>query len=296
MKKDFALIKTIIKKNFPDFDVHSATKLGEGWMSEVFEINYEWAFHFAKNQKGSRDLEKEIRFLPHLHATISFNIPEFKYVGKQDNHLNFVGYKMLLGVLLEEDSILTLGENEEQRLMVSLAKFMTEMQSISINLAQSKGVPEINVGTVFSELYEEVIEKVFPLLNEDTRKYISIRFDTYLNHKNYHAYTPKLIHGDLSPDHFLIDSKTKNLKGIIDFGDMAICDPDYEYLYIFEDCGKSFTCDLLHARGHEDINKCLEKISYFVTFDHLKYIIEGMVRGKVCLDYRGNRRNQIRNE
>ena len=48
---------------------------------------------------------------------------------------------MLPGVLLEEDSILTLGENEKQRLMVSLAKFMTEMQSISINLAQSKGCP-----------------------------------------------------------------------------------------------------------------------------------------------------------
>ena len=72
MKKDFALIKRIIKKNFPDFEVHSATKLGEGWMSEVFEINNEWAFRFAKNQKGSQDLEKEIRFLPHLQATISF--------------------------------------------------------------------------------------------------------------------------------------------------------------------------------------------------------------------------------
>ena len=38
---------------------------------------------------------------------------------------------------------------------------MTEMQSISINLAQSKDVPEIDVRTVFSELYEEVIEKDF---------------------------------------------------------------------------------------------------------------------------------------
>ena len=28
------------------------------------------------------------------------------------------------------------------------------------------------------------------------------------------------------------------------------------------------------------MNQCLEKISYFVTFDHLKYIIEGMVRGR----------------
>ena len=81
MKKDFALIKTIIKKNFPDFDVHSATKLGEGWMSEVFENNYEWVFGFAKTKRFSGFRERD-RFLPHLHATISFNIPEFKYVGK----------------------------------------------------------------------------------------------------------------------------------------------------------------------------------------------------------------------
>ena len=75
----------------------------------------------------------------------------------------------------------------------------------------------------------------------------------------YHAYAPKMIHGDLSPDHFLIDSETKDLTGIIDFGDIAICDPDYEYLYIFEDCGKSFTCDLLHARGHEEYEPVFRK-------------------------------------
>ena len=66
MKKDFATIKRIIEKNFPNFEVHSVTKLGEGWICEVFEINKEWAFRFAKNQKGSQDLEKEIRIsTPH---------------------------------------------------------------------------------------------------------------------------------------------------------------------------------------------------------------------------------------
>lgn len=279
MLYDFATIKKVIKKNFPDFVVRSVIKLGEGWMSEVFEINEEWAFRFAKNQKGSQDLEKEIQFLPHLHTTISLNIPEFKYIGKQENHFNFVGYKMLPGVLLEEDSILTWGEHEKQRLMFSLSKFMSEMQSMSTNLAQSKGVPVIHLFAVFSALYEEVIEKVFPLMDEDITKYISKRFDTYLNHRDYHSYTPMLIHGDLSPDHFLIDSKTRNLTGIIDFGDMVICDPDYEYRYIYEDCGKRFTYDLLRVREHKHIHNCLEKNSYFVTFDHLSYIIEGMNRG-----------------
>ena len=118
-------------------------------------------------------MEKEIRILPHVQAAISFNIPDFKYIGKQDNNFYFVAYKMLPGVLLEEDSVLTFSENEKQRLMVSLAKFMTEIQSISIDLAQSKGVPVINVETVFSKLYEEVIEKVFPLLDEDAKVYIN---------------------------------------------------------------------------------------------------------------------------
>ena len=64
MKKDFALIKTIIKKNFPDFDVHSATKLGEGWMSEVFEINYEWAFPLAELKRFSGFRERDQIFTP----------------------------------------------------------------------------------------------------------------------------------------------------------------------------------------------------------------------------------------
>ena len=51
MKKDFALIKRIIEKIYPVFDVHSATKLGEGWMSEVFELIMNGLFVLQRIEK-----------------------------------------------------------------------------------------------------------------------------------------------------------------------------------------------------------------------------------------------------
>lgn len=272
-------IKKTIEKNFPGFVVNSGVKLGEGWMSTVFEINGEWAFRFARNQRSSKDLEKEIQILPYLNSIISFNIPKFDFVGKQENGLKFVGYRMLPGILLEEDSILIFSENDKDKLIISLAEFMTDIQSISTSLAESKGVPVVDLKSVFLELYESAIEKVFPLFDNDIKRYIATRFDEYLKNIDYHSYEPKLIHGDLSPNHFLIDAETKRLTGIIDFGDMSICDPDYEYLYILEDCGRGFTHALLKVRGHAHPEKCLEKISLFVTFDQVRYILEGMERG-----------------
>lgn len=279
MDINFFPIKKIIENNLPSFAVNSVAKLGEGWRSKVFEINGEWAFRFAKNQKSSNDLMKEINILPYLNTILTFNIPRFDFIGKQENGLTFVGYKMLPGVLLEEDSILSFSKNNKIKLMNSLSILMTDMQSISTSYAQSRGVPLINLKVAFTELYKDVILKVFPLIDIDTKQYILRQFNEYLNNRDYHSYEPKLIHGDLSPNHFLVDSKTRTLTGIIDFGDMSICDPDYEYLYILEDCGWSFTHDLLKIRGHAKPEKCLEKISLFVTFDQLTYVIEGIEKG-----------------
>lgn len=207
------------------------------------------------------------------------SIPQFDFVGKQENGLYFVGYKKLPGILLEEDSIAKLSSIEVQNLINSLSQFIKQMQSISIDFAKGMGVPTVNLETKTRELYQEVKEQVFPFLDENTKAYVSSRIRAYLNNNDYHTYIPKLIHGDLSPDHFLVNSETRKLTGIIDFGDMCICDPDYEFIYIMEDCGKEITRDLLISLGYSEIEERLNKISYFVTFDQLRYTIEGLTRG-----------------
>jgi aminoglycoside 2''-phosphotransferase len=115
-------------------------------------------------------------------------------------------------------------------------------------------------------------------VDEKLQKYVASRFDAYLNTPRYFSYAPQLVHGDLSPDHFILDSETYRLSGIIDFGDLCVTDPDYEYLYILEDGGEAFARDVLKGCGHTDVENCLEKVSLFVTFDHLRYVVEGVRR------------------
>ena len=46
------------------------------------------------------------------------------------------------------------------------------------------------------------------------------------------------------------------------------------------DCGKDFTRRVMELRGETDIEKHLEKVSIFVTVDHLGTVLEGIKRGK----------------
>jgi aminoglycoside 2''-phosphotransferase len=265
-----------ITRNFPDFHVETVHLLGEGRMSIVLEVNDQWAFRFAKTEQASLDLEKEIKLLTAIQPTLSLAIPSFDYIGRQANGLYFVGYRKLPGDLLEEDSIAALSPFQVRNLIGSLADFIKKMQAFPVGPVESRAVPAVNLEKKYLQLFKEAKEKVFPLIDDKTKDYVSDRFHAFLQYPDYHKYTPALIHGDLSPDHFLIDSKTGKLTGIIDFGDICICDPDYEFLYIMEDCGKAFTRDLLCSLGYSDVEERMKKISYFVTFDHIQYTIDGI--------------------
>ncbi|MBP1934279.1 hypothetical protein [Ammoniphilus resinae] len=80
-----------------------------------------------------------------------------------------------------------------------------------------------------------------------------------------------------------IDPKERNLTGIIDFGDLQITDPGYEYTYIFEDCGEEIAYYVMQLRGVDDIERKLKKVSFFVTADHLATVLEGIERNDQTL-------------
>ncbi|WP_173917722.1 phosphotransferase family protein [Halobacillus sp. Marseille-Q1614] len=269
-----------IESSFPDYKISNAEPIGEGWMSIALKVNDEWVFRFAKNEKGSADLEKEIKILPKLKEAVTVAIPEFEYVGKQTNGQLFVGYKLLPGTLLEEEAVPHLNQDQKKKLGSQLARFIKELHAFSIEEALKAGVPQFNLKSFFSKLYEETKRDIFPRIEPSLSRYISSRFGTYLSDSSYFSYTPALIHGDLSPDHFLTDPKTDDLSGIIDFGDLCISDPDYEFIYILEDCGENFTRELLKEMEEKEIDRCIQKVSHFVTFDHIRYVLEGIKRGE----------------
>jgi aminoglycoside 2''-phosphotransferase len=271
-------IKKLIEGEFPDFCVHSIEKLGEGLRNAAFLVNQNYVFRFAKCETASMEMKKEAAVLPYLHQCISVDIPRIKYFSSSSDGLFFAGYPLLSGILLDEDGVGKLEINVRKSLALQLSQFISELRSFHVSEATRLGTPVFDLKIYFSKLLDEVKRYVFPLVDKKMQKYVASRFDAYLNTPRYFSYTPLLVHGDLSPNHYILDSDTCNLSGIIDFGDLCVTDPDYEYVYILEDGGEEFTRDVLKGCGHKDLETTIEKVSLFVTFDHLRYVMEGVRR------------------
>jgi len=275
---EFEWVKSMIVSNFENMKVNHILRLGEGWMSRAYLINHEVVFRFPKEKDGSLDTEKEIKTLPHLKTHISLSIPEFIYCGKQDNGYPFVGYRLLPGEPLDEQLFCSLPSETKNKIAHQIAEFMDQISSFCVERKKNLNIPKRNFYQYYLDMFNEVREKAFPKITQDIQSYISFRFETYLENKNHFSYSPKLLHADLSLDHLLFDQKRQELSGIIDFGDMKIGDPDYEYLYLLEECGEAFTKKVMELRKEENAQHTYEKLSFFLTADNVLLLLEGLKR------------------
>ncbi|MCJ8007315.1 phosphotransferase [Lederbergia wuyishanensis] len=275
---EFEWVKNMIISNFENMKINHIMQLGEGWMSRCYLINHEIVFRFPKEKDGAIDTEKEIKALPNLIKHISLNIPEFIYCGKQDNGYPFVGYRILPGEPMDEQLFRSLPLETKNKIAHQIAEFMNQISLFSVDQARKLNIPEKNFYQYYLDIFNEVKEKAFTKINKDLQIYITFQFEAYLKNTNHFTYSPKLLHADLSMDHLLFDQKRQELTGIIDFGDIKIGDPDYEYLYLLEECGEEFTKKVMELREEENVQEKYEKLSFFLTADNVVLLLEGLNR------------------
>lgn len=277
---ELEFIRNTIARNNIDIEVNNIEKLGEGWMSRAYLINDEFVFRFPKEKQGGDDLEKEKVALPFLMKIITLSIPNFIYTGVQENGLPFVGYRILNGVPMKEETFEEIYEeitsDTKDRLVEQIGDFIDEISSVKYEKALELGICENDFYKDYSDTLEEIERKIFGIIDENIKKFIIEKFKWYLDDETNFKYTPKLLHADLSPNHFLYDNDKGELTGIIDFGDMQIGDPDYEYIYLLEDCGADFTRKVMEYRGEKEIEKKLIKVEFFLLVDNICFVLEGL--------------------
>src|SRR5581483_187306 len=77
-------------------------------------------------------------------------------------------------------------------------------------------------------------------------------------------YIPTLLHADLKPEHILCDLESGYITGIIDWGDISIGDPDYDFTCFSLYYGQSFVRRLLHYFPEMDAEHKLKKVQFFI--------------------------------
>jgi aminoglycoside 2''-phosphotransferase len=275
---DEALVSDV-RRCFPELELRSWRPLGEGWMNRALLINETHVFRFAKDADAAQDLAKEGALLPLIAARTSLRVPCFEFVGRQSSGLAFAGYPIIAGELLSPERFEALTSREQLHLAEQLSQLMTALQSIPRELCERAQLTAADHRNKCLE-DRQALRQVYPQLAPGTRDYMEQRFDEFLNCGRFFDYTPRLIHADLSLDHLVWSNSARELLGVIDFGDLALADPDYEYLYLFEELGPEFTKQVMRLQRVADPDETLTKVGYYVTFDHVHVLLGGLKRGK----------------
>ena len=226
----------LIRTRCPGWVVDSVATLGEGDFCAAFLVNQDWVFRFAKHQAAATSLLREACLLPRLAAQVDLRIPVPQLV-KAERAPVFIAYPMLPGPMLTSAHYLRLGEPARDRCATQLARFLVQLHATDLRLARTCAIPMTDYRASYSVVLARARHSLLPKLAPRERTFVEETVAGYLASEAPTDFRPVLLHGDLSPDHVLYDPGAAILTGVIDFGDTAIGDPAWDFVYLYEDYG-----------------------------------------------------------
>lgn len=272
-------VRQAIESSFPSLRVRTVELAGEGMDSAAFTVNGEYIFRFPKYSQIASQLRVEITLLPRLRDCIDIPIPQFEYVGRhQDSGLPFVGYRKIEGVELSKQLLLSFDQELRKRLIKRVAEFFNQLHAFPVEKAKRLGVSVSDFRNDYAADLERARAEVYPLVSDSVRLYVERLFEGYLRNSGNFSYTPALLHADLSPEHIIYDSEKQDIAGIIDFGDIAIGDPDYEFMYLYEDYGRWFVEELIQHMPETRYDTLFPKLEFFLRCNTVQDVLIGLTR------------------
>ena len=223
---------TLIDARFADLSPVRVEFMGEGWEFMAFRVNDAYVFRLPKWTQCDASLRREFALLPEIAQRTDLAIPNYEYVGETEDGLAFGGYREIVGDPLTPETYAVMAPDGRDLVADTLAEFMRAIHSIPVALAEDGGVPHEPFGAAYEETRDDARQYVLPQLSPEDRAICERMFDEYLDDPANEAYVPTFLHSDLVSEHVLWDRRTERVAGIIDFGDMIVGDPDFEFTYL----------------------------------------------------------------
>lgn len=205
---------------------HDVRPLRGGWAYWTFEVDGGWIFRFPRNPAVAAQTVKELSLLPLLAGKVGCAVPVPVWRGTHRGR-PFFGYRKILGRPLDVQTI-----GEHPNLAEELAQVLRQLHSfptVDARQATSEEATAESWRGKYERLWATARDRVGPKLNVWASQAMDERFAEFV--ANLH-FAPALVHGDLVPEHLLVDD-SGHLAGIIDWEDASVGDPaiDFEGLW-----------------------------------------------------------------
>jgi len=227
-RKPQALLARITNA-FPELQWGAYIYLDQGWDHEVLILDNRLVFRFPNDEHYLKLLRNEADVLERLKPLVTAAIPEYRYFAPDGS---FAGYPIVQGKPVLKSVFEKFKPDDREALAEQLARLLSSMHTFvqnghSENLTFSSYMDDDQGQT--KRQADEYLKTVLGTDDFALTQAILAEVDALLEL----PLPAVLLHGDIYHDHLLWDQDAKQL-GVIDFSDMALGDPAFDFAELYE--------------------------------------------------------------
>lgn len=249
---------------FPALKIGTIQRLGAGYHSEAFLVNHAFVFKLPKSGHAGLALEKEAQVLRHLEGRLPLDIPviQFYSPGNAAFAYPIIGYRCIKGRILTPQLYGAFTLREKEKAAQTIADFLKALHQAPV----PSGIPGLREDFLqkLTQDYELIQALTFHRIPASAQAAVSDYYEAALRDAALQRGSQALIHYDLSCNHIVLDGRQNTITGIIDFGDTAVADTDWDFMYLMEESeeelGREFGEMVLQYYRHEDPGRLMRKL------------------------------------
>lgn len=237
--------------------------VGKGEHSNVFLLNKEHVIKTPTNGEARNVIIREAKILNLIKGKLSINIPYIKYLNESPKN-TFVCMSYIQGKALTKKKFDKLEDSTKNNIAKQFALFFTEMHSIKLDLAKNTFLENLDYQSATKDFFMKKFKSVVsPFLSVREKQFAMESFHNYLSNPKNFQYTPVLVHGDLHLENMFFNNHTKEINGIIDFGNINFGDNVYDFRYLDLHLGRNFLNEVIKSYGHSISGDMSAKLELF---------------------------------
>lgn len=277
---DLASVRRAIARVAPGLGSSPLIPLGGGMDSIAYLVGGEFVFRFPNVPAVSNNYKKEMALLARLNGRVDLNIPLLCYAGEcLDTGLTFVGHRLIEGIPLSELSVSGMDDKSLDKLASSLSAFLEQLRIFPIEDALAAGVPRCCLPEDYDAVFERAQKDLYPRVDGTVQQYVERLFHDYLQaNGGFAGGAVSLLHGDLWSEHILCDPGTREVCGIIDFGDAFVGDCDFDLMQLYGEYGTMLVSRIVRALGGQPDAKLFDKLRFFYEANSVLDVFIGLDR------------------
>lgn len=273
MKSKYKHFLDILKKNCHDYKEEQIKIFDDGW-DKVAILLGKTIYAFPRNKNVEKLLSPVVLFTQEFSKISPVKIPVMTL---HIDSITYITYQFINGVPLTKEIFKGFTKEKQMQVAKELGQFLKLLHTFPLNKALKIKVDNEGPFKIWSNELDEVRQKVYPVINEFERQWIESIYSKYFSLIKLNPPKLKVIHSDMQPEHIIVDIQAEKLSGIIDFGDLEISDPAYDFCVLEQYYGKEFLKVVYQKYNLEKDKDWDTRIKFYIErklIGHLKHSLK----------------------